>query len=74
MSEMATTVNKIGSENCEKLPPETREFLQNFYLQLVHQPVVFTAFGFYVINLTLLASITTGIVSYIIILVQFYAS
>lgn len=74
MSKIATTVNIVGSENCEQLPQETREFVQNFYVQLVYQPVVFTAFGFYVINRTLLASITTGIVSYIIILVQFYAS
>lgn len=74
MTEIATTVNKFESENSDQLPPETREFAQNFFLQLVHQPVVFTAFGFYFINLTLLASITTGIFSYIVILVQFYAS
>lgn len=58
----------------DQIKDETREFLQNFYLQLVHQPVKFSAMGFFTIDLTLLASIVTGIVSYEIILVQFYTS
>jgi 7tm Chemosensory receptor len=41
---------------------------------MVHQPIIFTAFDFYTINLGLRASIMTGIISYQIILVQFYAS
>lgn len=48
--------------------------MQNFYVQLVLQPVYFSAAGFYVVNFALLAAITTGIASYEIILVQFYAS
>lgn len=74
MGLVATAINKLELDNYDDLQTETREFLQNFYLQVNHQPVVFTAFGFCTINLALLASITTGIVSYQIILVQFYAS
>lgn len=74
MTGIATTINKIELNNYDQLKPEAREFLQNFYLQVNNQPIVFTAFGFFTINLALLASITTGVVSYQIILVQFYAS
>lgn len=74
MMEIATNLNKFESEGFNELRGETREFLHNFYSQTIHQPVIFTAYGFYNINLALLASIITGIVSYQIILVQFYAS
>lgn len=74
MSELATNLKKFECEHYEKLQSEAREFLRSFYLQLIHQPVIFTAFGMYAINMTLIASIATEIVSYQIILVQFYAS
>lgn len=74
IKDISTIINQIETEQHEQLHVEARDFLQSFYLQLIHQPVAFTAFGFYIINLTLLASIVTGIVSYQIILVQFYAS
>lgn len=74
MNSLATTISKVESDNYDQHRGETRDFLQNFYLQLNHQPVVFTAFGFYTINLSLLAAIATGVVSYQIILVQFHAS
>lgn len=74
MMKLANKIVKIECDNFELLRSDTRDFLQNFYLQLMHQPVVFTAHGFYAINLALLGSIITGIVSYQIILVQFYAS
>lgn len=74
MMKIATNINKIESDCYEQLRSETREFMQNFYAQVINQPVVFTAYGFYTINLALFASIITGIVSYQIILVQFYAS
>ncbi|CRK88194.1 CLUMA_CG001975, isoform A [Clunio marinus] len=74
MCELATTLDVIQCEQFENIPTNVQIFLQSFYLQVNHQPVSFSAFGFYTINLTLLASIITGIVSYEIILVQFYAS
>jgi hypothetical protein len=74
MSKIATVVSKIECDHYERLTDETREFAHKFYMQLNHQPIVFTAYGFYTINLALLASICTGIVSYQIILVQFYSS
>lgn len=74
MSNFATTVKKLQCQYYDQLKSETREFLQNFYVQLLLQPIYFSAAGFYVINFALLAGITTGIASYEIILVQFYAS
>lgn len=74
MSKLATALSKIECENYECLKEESREFIHKFYMQLCQQPVIFTAYGFYNINLALLASITTGIVSYQIILVQFHSS
>lgn len=49
-----------------------REILQNFLFQVSFHPVTFTAFGFFTLDYMLLASIVTGILSYIIIFVQFY--
>ncbi|KAG5671383.1 hypothetical protein PVAND_001584 [Polypedilum vanderplanki] len=74
MTELATVVSKIECDNYEQLTDESREFVHKFYMQLNHQPVLFTAYGFYTINLALLASILTGIISYQIILIQFYAA
>jgi 7tm Chemosensory receptor len=67
-------MRNIGSTESTQHNTELRDLLQNFSLELVHQPVTFTVHGFYVINLSLLASIATGIVSYQILLIQFYAS
>lgn len=74
MSNIASNIYKFKSNNFRQLRPETREILAGFLAQVVHRPVQFTAFEIYPINLRLLAEITTGIVSYQIILVQFYAS
>lgn len=74
MTSIAILIKNIECEHFDQLRPEIREFLGSLYQQMIHQPVVFTASGFYTINFTLLASISTGIVSYQIILVQFYAS
>lgn len=71
---VATSIKVMESDHYDEIRAESREFLQSFYSQLINQPIVFTASGFYVINLPLLASIITGIVSYQIILVQFNAS
>lgn len=74
MTDISISIKNIKFEHFEHLRSEIREFLSDFYQQMIHQPVTFTAFGFYTINLGLLASILTGIVSYQIILLQFYAS
>lgn len=72
--EMTTIINKIECKHYDALQSEARGFLQSFYLQLNHQPVTFNLFGFRSIDMTLLASIATGIISNLIILVQFYGS
>lgn len=74
MSGLLSTVGQIDCDKFDQLRGEARGFLRSFCLRLIHQPIIFTAFGFYTINFSLLASITAGIVSYQIILVQFYAS
>lgn len=74
MDSLASTVSEVSAENDENLSRESVDILQNLYLQVVHQPVTFTAGGFFEINMELFASMITGVVSYEIILVQFYAS
>jgi 7tm Chemosensory receptor len=64
ISNLATNLNKIECENYDRLRVETREFLQNFYVQLNNQPILFTAVGVFVINYTLFASIVTGVLGY----------
>lgn len=74
VSKIPTSIVNVELNHHRRLNPEMREVLQNFYLQTVHQPIRFTVFGLYTISLPLLASIITGIVSYQIILIQFYAT
>ena len=74
MNHLATKVCKTECENYEQMSLECRDFVHKFYMQINQQPIAFTAFGFCTINLPLMASIGTGIVSYQIILMQFYAS
>ncbi|XP_055386191.1 uncharacterized protein LOC129615139 [Condylostylus longicornis] len=50
---------------------DTREKLQNFSLQLIHQRVKFTAAGLFNIDRTLYFTITGAITTYLIILLQF---
>lgn len=71
MENFSINVNKIECNDFH-IDEEIRNTLHKFYLQLKLQPVMFTAFGFYKINLALLASVTTGVISYQIILVQFH--
>ncbi|CRK88195.1 CLUMA_CG001976, isoform A [Clunio marinus] len=74
LKRIGATLNEMECDYYDLLTSETREFLQKFYLQLSHQPVIFTAFGFCNINLAMLGAIVIEIASYQIILVQFYAS
>lgn len=71
---MSCNVNKIECNNDIQVNGDVADILQRFYLQLHIQPISFTAFGFYKINLTLFASVITGTVSYQILLVQFHQS
>lgn len=74
MTSLTTSVKDLQCDRYETTSAEVQSFLNQFYQQLIHQPVVFTTGGFYSLNLALLASIFTGITSYQIILVQFYVS
>lgn len=71
---ISSKISEIQCQFYDKLLLRTLECLNNFYVQVNHQPIIFTTYGFYIINFGLLASIITGMVSYQIILVQFYAS
>lgn len=53
---------------------EQNLFLENFSLQLLHQKIQFTAFGFFAIDFTLLYSIIAAITTYLVILIQFHVS
>jgi len=74
MTKLTTIIKQQESDHYDLLDSEKRQFLQNFFMHLIHKPVAFTALGFFTINQALLASIITGIVSYQIILVEFYAA
>jgi 7tm Chemosensory receptor len=69
---LAQTVNQIQINLHDAVTFEVRELLHSFMFQASFYPVTFTAFGFFTLDLKLLASIVTGILSYLIILVQFY--
>lgn len=49
-------------------------FLEQFSLQLLHQKVCFTAFGFFKIDFTLLFAIVSATTTYLVILIQFHMS
>jgi 7tm Chemosensory receptor len=74
MSSLAKTIKKVEFDNFDHVDPQTLKFLKSFYSRVVHQPITFTAFEFFTLNLPLLTSIATGVVSYLVILIQFYAS
>jgi 7tm Chemosensory receptor len=74
MEKLATTISRIQVDHHKVQTFETRDILQNFYCQVTLQPITFTASKFVTINMELLASIIAGVLSYLIILVQFYAS
>jgi 7tm Chemosensory receptor len=74
MMKLASTIANLQTEFSHLQTLEMRELLQSFYCQVRLKPITFTACNFFNIDLTLLASITTGIISYLIVLVQFYAA
>lgn len=49
-------------------------FMEQFSLQLLHQRLQFTAFGFFNLDFTLLYTIVAAITTYLVILIQFYIS
>jgi 7tm Chemosensory receptor len=71
MQEIATKISKILSKNQSQMPEEAKELFESFYVQVCHQPVTFSACGFFTINMELLISVATGVLSYLVILVQF---
>jgi 7tm Chemosensory receptor len=72
VTKIATNIILLDSR--DQLDSKSHEILLSFYQQVIHHPIKFTAFGLYSINLQLLASIITGVVSYQVILIQFYAT
>jgi 7tm Chemosensory receptor len=74
MDRVASSVAFVQTNSIDQQTPEMRKALQSFYMQIVHQPVRFSAFCCFNLNTELLTSITTGILSYLMILIQVYAS
>lgn len=74
MTSIKMATKNLQCEYYETATAEVQMFLNQFYLQLVHQPVVFTAAGFFDFDLPVLASMLTGVISYQIILLQFRTS
>ncbi|XP_031627734.1 gustatory receptor 23a-like [Contarinia nasturtii] len=45
--------------------------LENFSLQLMHEPIVFSVAGVFRLNFTLLRAMVAGITTYMVIFIQF---
>lgn len=74
MQDLLFHVEKIESKNFETLQADEKEILKSFHIQLSVNPVCFSVYGIFVIDLALLVRILTGIISFQIILVQFHAN
>lgn len=74
MQDLLFQVEKIESRNFEALQSDEKEILKSFHIQLSVNPVCFSVYGIFVIDLSLLVRILTGIISFQIILVQFHAN
>jgi 7tm Chemosensory receptor len=74
MEKIAINVSKIETEHRRQMTDEAREMFESFYVQVCHQPVAFSACGFFTLNMELLVSVVTSVLSYLVILVQFQAS
>jgi 7tm Chemosensory receptor len=61
----------ILSNHHDNLSLEMREILQSFHSQVTSSPLTFSASGFFSLNYEFLASLATGILSYLIVIVQF---
>lgn len=72
MTKLAMEVNFLSSECYDDTDNKVIELLSTFYMQLIHQPVEFTALGFFSIRLEFLASVVTGTLTYVVFLIQFY--
>lgn len=62
---------KVRSTNFFVLESESL-FMNHFSLQLLHQKIQFTAFGFINIDFTLLYAIAATVTTYLVILIQFH--
>lgn len=74
MNNLIFHLENFETENFDVLSIVHRDIIRSFHAQLSTNPISFTVFGFFAIDLSLLASILTGIISFQIILVQFHAS
>lgn len=74
MSDILFEIEQLEADNYHQINDETAQILRSFYLQLSNHPISFTIYGFFNINLNLLASILMSVTSFQIILVQFEAA
>lgn len=68
------SLNKIEFKDNILISSAMRRDFENFYLQLNLQPLKYRAFGIYDLNLEFLAKVNIGILSYLIVMVQFHVT
>lgn len=73
MEEIALKIVLLQTDDYPRINEEMREALKSILLKVVTGRVKFTAYGLYEINLCSLSSILTGILSYLVMAIQFYA-
>lgn len=71
MSEILFEIEQLEADNFNQMDDDVKQILRSFYSQLSNHPISFTIYGFFNINLNLLASILMSVTSFQIILVQF---
>lgn len=71
---MITDIEKIECEKFASLTQDEREILKRFHGQLMTNPPCCKMLGAFVVELPMLVSIATGIISFLIILIQFNAN
>ena len=59
---LLSTISTIQFDN--DLGNNEQDILRDFYMQISMQPLEFTTFGYYTLNMQFLAGIFTGIASY----------
>lgn len=71
MDRIVTSINQIELSQHER-KSGSQDIINEALSQMHHQPIQFTIAGVFVINLSLVSSIFTGVATYLVILMQFY--
>ncbi|XP_058818810.1 putative gustatory receptor 28b [Topomyia yanbarensis] len=71
MEQSSKTSYLLYRFNTLNLDAGLKQNIELFLIQLIHQPVKFTAFGMFTMGYTVLFSIITSVTSYLIIMIQF---